>query len=183
MKITLEKFYRINGSSTQHKGVSPDFALPSAFSAEEFGESSQPSALPWDMIPTTNYQVTQSVQPELMGKLQSAFQSRLKTNPELLKLKDDFNRWKKIKEQNSISLQLDKRKKELDEQKKKPDESLAVMDALALDAADDKTDKKEDKTKDKSKDKHAKDAYLKEAQRIMIDFIAGPQKELKVVNK
>ncbi len=183
LKITLEKFYRINGSSTQHKGVSPDFALPSAFSAEEFGESSQPSALPWDMIPTTNYQVTQSVQPELMGKLQSAFQSRLKTNPELLKLKDDFNRWKKIKEQNSISLQLDKRKKELDEQKKKPDESLAVMDALALDAADDKTDKKEDKTKDKSKDKHAKDAYLKEAQRIMIDFIAGPQKELKVVNK
>lgn len=179
LKITLEKFYRINGSSTQHKGVSPDFALPSAFSAEEFGESSQPSALPWDMIPSTNYQTTKNVSPDVLGKLQSAFQSRLKTNPELLKLKDDFNRWKKLKEQNSISLQLDKRKKELDEQKKKPDESLAVMDALAIDGGEDKTDKKEDK----AKDKHAKDTYLKEAQRIMIDFIAGPKKELKVVNK
>jgi len=183
LKITLEKFYRINGSSTQHKGVSPDFALPSAFSAEEFGESSQPSALPWDMIPTTNYQVTQSVLPDVLGKLQSAFQSRLKTNSELLKLKEDFNRWKKIKELNSISLQFDKRKKELDEQKKKPDESLAVMDALSIDSADDKANKKDDKKDDKTKDKHAKDAYLKEAERIMIDFVAGPQKELKVVKK
>ncbi|MFM6948140.1 MAG: carboxy terminal-processing peptidase, partial [Aquirufa sp.] len=183
LKITLEKFYRINGSSTQHKGVSPDFALPSAFSAEEFGESSQPSALPWDMIPTTNYQITQSVTNDLLAKLQTAFQNRLKTNPELLKLKEDFNRWKKLKEQNSISLQLDKRKKELDEQKKKPDESLAVMDALAIDSGEAKVDKKDDKKEDKTKDKHAKDAYLKEAERIMIDFIAGPKKELKVVNK
>lgn len=183
LKITLEKFYRINGSSTQHKGVSPDFALPSAFSAEEFGESSQPSALPWDMIPTTNFQVTQSVLPDVLGKLQSAFQTRLKTNPDLLKLKEDFNRWKKIKEQNSISLQFDKRKKELDEQKKKPDESLAVMDALAMDSGEEKTDKKDLKKEDKTKDKHAKDAYLKEAERIMIDFVAGPQKELKVVKK
>lgn len=168
LKITLEKFYRINGSSTQHKGVSPDFALPSAFSAEEFGESSQPSALPWDMIASTTYQPTNHVQAPALAKLQSAFATRLKTKPDLIKLRADFDRWKKIKETNSISLNMEKRKKELDEQKKKPDESQAVMDALggAEETAGEK-DKKE-----KSADKHAKDAYLKETQQILADWLA-----------
>jgi carboxyl-terminal processing protease len=168
LKITLEKFYRITGSSTQHKGVSPDFALPSAFSAEEFGESSQPSALPWDMIPSTTYQPTNHVLAPALAKLQAAFTTRLKTKPDLIKLRADFDRWKKIKETNSISLNMEKRKKELDEQKKKPDESQAVMDALggAEETAADK-DKKE-----KSADKHAKDAYLKETQQILADWLA-----------
>lgn len=173
LKITLEKFYRINGSSTQHKGVSPDFALPSAFSAEEFGESSQPSALPWDMIPSTTYQPTNHVLAPTLAKLQAAFATRLKTKPDLIKLRADFDRWKKIKETNSISLNMEKRKKELDEQKKKPDESQAVMDALGGGAEETAAEK--DK-KDKSADKHAKDAYLKETQQILVDWLALKQK-------
>jgi carboxyl-terminal processing protease len=177
LKITLEKFYRVNGSSTQHKGVSPDFALPSAFSAEEFGESSQPSALPWDMIPTTAYTPTNNIVAPALAQLQAAFQTRLKTKPDLIKLKQDFERWKKIKEQNSISLNMEKRKKELDEQKKKPDESQAVMDALG---ATDETPADKDK-KEKAADKHAKDAYLKETQQILSDWISsGSHKIAKV---
>ena len=168
LKITLEKFYRINGSSTQHKGVSPDFALPSAFSAEEFGESSQPSALPWDMIASTSYQPTNHVLAPALAKLQAAFATRLKTKPDLIKLRADFDRWKKIKETNSISLNMEKRKKELDEQKKKPDESQAVMDALG---GAEETAAEKDK-KEKSADKHAKDAYLKETQQILADWLA-----------
>jgi len=168
LKITLEKFYRINGSSTQHKGVSPDFALPSAFSAEEFGESSQPSALPWDMIASTSYQPTNHVLAPALAKLQAAFATRLKTKPDLIKLRADFDRWKKIKETNSISLNMEKRKKELDEQKKKPDESQAVMDALG---GAEETPAEKDK-KEKSADKHAKDAYLKETQQILADWLA-----------
>lgn len=177
LKITLEKFYRVNGSSTQHKGVNPDFALPSAFSAEEFGESSQPSALPWDMIPTTSYTPTNNIVGPALAQLQTAFQSRLKTKPDLIKLKQDFERWKKIKDQNSISLNFEKRKKELDEQKKKPDDSQSVMDALggAGETSSDK-DKKE-----KDADKHAKDAYLKETQQILSDWISsGARKIAKV---
>jgi carboxyl-terminal processing protease len=177
LKITLEKFYRVNGSSTQHKGVSPDFALPSAFSAEEFGESSQPSALPWDMIPTTAYTPTNNIVAPALAQLQAAFQTRLKTKPDLIQLKQDFERWKKIKEQNSISLNMEKRKKELDEQKKKPDESQAVMDALG---ATDETPADKDK-KEKAADKHAKDAYLKETQQILSDWISsGSHKIAKV---
>ncbi len=168
LKITLEKFYRINGSSTQHKGVSPDFALPSAFSAEEFGESSQPSALPWDMIASTSYQPTNHVLAPALAKMQAAFATRLKTKPDLIKLRADFERWKKIKETNSISLNMEKRKKELDEQKKKPDESQAVMDALG---GAEETAAEKDK-KEKSADKHAKDAYLKETQQILADWLA-----------
>lgn len=177
LKITLEKFYRVNGSSTQHKGVSPDFALPSAFSAEEFGESSQPSALPWDMIPTTAYTPTNNIVAPTLAQLQAAFQARLKTKPDLIKLKQDFERWKKIKEQNSISLNMEKRKKELDEQKKKPDESQAIMDALG---ATEETPADKDK-KEKAADKHAKDAYLKETQQILSDWISsGAHKIAKV---
>ena len=171
LKITLEKFYRINGSSTQHKGVSPDFALPSAFSAEEFGESSQPSALPWDMIPSTVYSITQHVIPAQLTKLQASFATRLKTKPDLIKLRDDFDRWKKIKDANSISLNLIKRKKELDDQKKKPDDSQAVMDALAG-ASDVETEAS--KKEKAAGDKHAKDAYLKETQQIVADWIRNP---------
>ncbi len=142
--------------------------MPSAFSAEEFGESSQPSALPWDMIPATAYLTTQHVASAQLSKLQASFTTRLKTKPDLIKLREDFDRWKKIKDANSISLNLIKRKKELDDQKKKPDESQAVIDALAgsVDAATDVTKKEK-----AAGDKHAKDAYLKETQQIVADWI------------
>ncbi len=72
---------------------------------------------------------------------------------------------------------MEKRKKELDEQKKKPDESQAVMDAIG---ASDESDTEKAK-KDKSADKHAKDAYLKETQQILSDWISvGARKMAKV---
>jgi carboxyl-terminal processing protease len=171
LKITLEKFYRINGSSTQHKGVSPDFAMPSAFSAEEFGESSQPSALPWDMIASTEFTPTLHVNTTVLSKVQAGFNTRLKTKPDLIKLKDDFNRWKKIKETNSISLNLSKRKKELDDQKKKPDEAQAVEDALSGGTAPIPAETDEVKKAKSTADKHAKDVYLKETQQIVADWL------------
>ena len=170
LKITLEKFYRINGSSTQHKGVSPDFAMPSAFSAEEYGESSQPSALPWDMISATNYTPTGQVNAGALSRMQASFSTRLKTKPELIKLKDDFERWKKIKENNSISLNLTKRKKELDDQKKKPDEAQSIVDAISG-GAENTDATAADKKEKAAVDKHAKDVYLKETQQILADWI------------
>jgi carboxyl-terminal processing protease len=177
LKITLEKFYRITGSSTQHKGVSPDFALPSAFSAEEFGESSQPSALPWDMIRSTSFTKTGKVTPATLQSLQTPFQIRLKTKPELVKLKEDLARWKKLKETNSIALNYEKRKKELDDQKKKPDEAAAVLEVMAGTEAEDS------KLVSKEKDKHAKDAYLKETQQIIADWVKIPVAVVKPLAK
>lgn len=182
LKITLEKFYRINGSSTQHKGVSPDFAMPSAFSAEEFGESSQPSALPWDMIASTIFTPTLHVNPAVLSKVQTGFNVRLKTKPDLVKLKDDFNRWKKIKETNSISLNLTKRKKELDDQKKKPDEAQAVEDALSGGAVPTASESDADKKAKSTADKHAKDVYLKETQQILADWLQAVSPKVAKLN-
>ena len=167
LKITLEKFYRINGSSTQHKGVSPDFALPSAFTAEEYGESAQKSALPWDMIATSVYQPINAVSSTIQNKLLSNFQLRLKTNTELVKLKADTEKFKKYKEKNTVSLQVDKRKKELEELKKQPDETESIVQAMGGTVVEDPT--KADK--DKKEDKHAKDVYLKETKQIVMDWL------------
>ena len=77
-------------------------------------------------------------------------------------------------------MQYDKRKKELDDQKKKPDETTAVMEAMAGEAATDVDGKK---AESKEKDKHAKDTYLKETQQIIADWLKGPMASVKPVAK
>ncbi len=186
LKITMEKFYRITGSSTQHKGVTPDIELPSGFSAEEYGESSQPSALPWDMIAATKYAPSAAITEPVLTKLQKNTQDRLKTEPELKKLIADFDYWKKAKERKSIALQEDKRRKEIEEQKKRnaqelnPDIAAAVEDTKPV--ANDSTSIAQAKEK-ALKERREKDAYLKETERILVDYIQLSPAEIKVTHK
>ncbi|MDH5365552.1 MAG: carboxy terminal-processing peptidase [Cyclobacteriaceae bacterium] len=121
LKLTLQKFYRVTGSSTQHKGVTPDIELPSAFSAEEFGESSMKSALPWDQITSTQFEVLNDVSDKLLEKLNNDFQERLKNDPELKVLVEETNELYKTINANEISLNEAERKMERDriEAKKK----------------------------------------------------------------
>ena len=56
LNITIGKFYRINGSSTQHMGVTPDVVFPTMYPVNQYGEDSEPSALNWDTIGKTDYQ-------------------------------------------------------------------------------------------------------------------------------
>src|SRR6476659_6183702 len=56
LKLTFEKFYRVNGGSTQLKGVTPDVILPDTYEYLKFREKDQTSALSWDQIPQANYQ-------------------------------------------------------------------------------------------------------------------------------
>ncbi|EHQ27377.1 carboxy terminal-processing peptidase [Mucilaginibacter paludis] len=55
INLTMAKFYRINGSSTQHKGVTPDIKFPSLIPMDKYGEDTEPSAMPWDTIAKSNY--------------------------------------------------------------------------------------------------------------------------------
>ncbi len=180
LKITMEKFYRITGSSTQHKGVTPDIELPSAFSAKEYGESSQPSALPWDMIPSSRFSVYPDMNEAIVNKLRGKYQDRLKTDVDLKKMVLDLDRWKKAKEKKTISLKEDKRRKEIDEQKKKN-----TVDVLE-DGTIEKADSAEEKSKavmptdsisivnakiKAQKEKQEKDTFLKESGRILADYI------------
>ena len=68
LKLTIQKFYRVNGSSTQNKGIIPDIKLPTALDSEQFGESSNPGALPWDEIRSTLYQTTPVVDTKIISQ-------------------------------------------------------------------------------------------------------------------
>jgi carboxyl-terminal processing protease len=91
LKITFEKFYRINGNSTQLKGVTPDIILPDQYEYIKFREKDQPSALKWDQIPKSDYTIWKSdfdwasiEQKAEMRIAQSPLFSTIKTNTDWL---------------------------------------------------------------------------------------------------
>lgn len=119
LKLTFQKFYRVTGSSTQHKGVSPDIMLPSAFSASEYGESAYPSALPWDVIKPANFQKVTEVNDRVLAGLNKAYQERTKFDPNLKKYVAETEELKKNLEETRISLNEAKRKIELENAEKR----------------------------------------------------------------
>lgn len=119
LKLTFQKFYRVTGSSTQHKGVTPDIVLPSALDAEIFGESANASALPWDEIRATMYQKTPIINQRVLANLNQSYQQRLKNDPALNKLVNDVAEARKNFNDTRISLNEAKRKKEMEEAEQK----------------------------------------------------------------
>lgn len=163
VKMTIQKFYRINGSSTQHRGVTPDVELPSAFSAEEYGESSQPSALPWDHINSTRYDASQAVDDKILARLRARFDQRLKSDTELKQLAQDLADFKKAKENTVVSLLESKRRKEREEAERK---RTAAVKVSQMSAPVDETG-----TPAKTEPKKKKDTYLNEAGLVLADYI------------
>ncbi|UHG91930.1 carboxy terminal-processing peptidase [Spirosoma oryzicola] len=165
VKMTIQKFYRINGSSTQHRGVTPDIELPSAFSAEEYGESSQPSALPWDQINSTRYEQSRGLDDKILARLRDRFDQRLKSDPELKQLAQDLADFKKAKENTVVSLQETKRRKEREEAERKRTAANKVSQITAtVDETGTPTPKKK------------KDLYLTEAGLVLADYILAANK-------
>lgn len=119
LKLTFQKFYRVTGSSTQHKGVTPDVKLPSALDPEQFGESSSPSALPWDEIRGTLYQKTPVVNDRVIAGLNRTYADRLKTDMTLSRFADETEEAKQSMKDTKISLNEADRKKEIDAAEKK----------------------------------------------------------------
>jgi carboxyl-terminal processing protease len=152
LKLTTEKFYRITGNSTQRKGVVADIDLPTPFDPEEMGESSQPSALPYDQVKTSDYEKTTVINEKVLAKLQENYQTRLKSDIELKKLTDDLAEYRKIKDITVISLNEAKRKQERDENEKRR--------------------KAVNKLSSGDKDEKEKDIILTESERILCDLIS-----------
>ncbi|MEM8568535.1 MAG: carboxy terminal-processing peptidase [Bacteroidota bacterium] len=115
LKLTLQKFYRVTGSSTQHLGVNPDINLPSAFDASEFGESANPSALPWDQIAGTKYDLTNDVSSRLIAQLNNNYNNRLNTDPDLKTLVEETVELKQNLARTEISLNEEVRKAQMEE--------------------------------------------------------------------
>lgn len=119
LKITFQKFYRVTGSSTQHKGVTPDIKFPTALSPEQFGESSSPSALPWDEIKGTLYQKTPMINDKVISGLTKAYQDRLKTDASLQRFVAETQETEQSYKETKVSLNEVTRKKEMEEAEKK----------------------------------------------------------------
>jgi len=114
VQYTIAKFYRINGGSTQHKGVIPDISFPSAIDPAEWGESKQDNALPWDSIVKAKYKKLGNLTP-IITYLEKQHEVRIKSEPEFGYVFNDITLYNEEKDRKTISLVEATRIKEKDE--------------------------------------------------------------------
>ncbi|GAA04153.1 carboxy terminal-processing peptidase [Photobacterium leiognathi] len=162
VQYTIQKFYRINGGSTQNLGVVPDISFPTAVDPSETGESVEDNALPWDSIKPAKYQQLHSYS-SILPKLNEEHLARIKKDMEFGFIDEDIQTYKKEKDINTISLN---EKARIAEQDKEDAERLARLNQRQkslgekpftdLDAV--------------PKDYEAPDAYLDEAVDITVDL-------------
>jgi carboxyl-terminal processing protease len=137
LKVTIQKFYRIAGGSTQLRGVIPDVSLPSVRDVMDIGEDSLPYALPYDTIPSRNFTYF-SKNPIPADELRSRVKSRISSNPEFNYIIEDTKRLKERIDKNTVSLNEKVRQQELDDtrtrlDKRKEDRKTRLKDLAEKD--------------------------------------------------
>jgi carboxyl-terminal processing protease len=115
LKMTIAQFFRINGGTTQLRGVSPDIKLPVTADVDNFGESSYDNALPWTSIKAANYVPAGDLK-ELVAPLQKRHDARISKDKDFQYLQEDIAEVMKLRKDNSISLNEAVRRKERDAQ-------------------------------------------------------------------
>ncbi|CAM4260994.1 carboxyl-terminal processing protease [Pedobacter westerhofensis] len=162
INLTMAKFYRVNGSSTQHKGVMPDIVLPSFYPMDKIGEDTEPSALPWDEVQRSNFVAVSdltAIKPELV-KLHN---ERMEKSLDYKGLIQDIEDMKKRDTETSVTLNENKLKAERDSLEAKTLEKINKLRASRGLPAVKKGDKiKKDETFDFVED---------ETMHVMADFI------------
>jgi carboxyl-terminal processing protease len=111
VKLTIRKFYRASGASTQLKGVVPDIVLPSPNNYAEIGEASLDNPLPWDTIQSANYKKLNLIQP-ILPELAKRSAKRIDKDQDFLYLREDIDRYRKMLADKTVSLNEAKRLKE-----------------------------------------------------------------------
>ena len=172
LKLTLAKFYRVSGQSTQHQGVLPDIAYPSIIDTKEIGESALPEAMPWDTIRPAIKPETDPFKP-FLAQLKTLHDKRTDNDPEFIFIRDRLALAQKLMEEKTVSLNEAARRKqhtdienqqlalENTRRKAKGEAPLTELkkedeDALATDPNDAKPEN---------------DAYLSETGRILLDYL------------
>jgi carboxyl-terminal processing protease len=177
LTVTIGKFYRVTGESTQHRGVQPDVPLASPLDTKEVGESALESALPWDRIAGVPFKVSAaSATVPPVAALATEEDSRAAHDPDYKWLKSDIAAIDSVREQHMVSLNLKTRREE-----------RARIDHERLERENDRRAAKnqpplksiEELEKAKGKD-DAADVVLDQATQVMADMVAGgklpPQK-------
>src|SRR5947208_16265667 len=113
LKLTIQKFYRVAGGSTQLHGVASDIVLPSLSDLPEFGEGALKNALPYDEVPKAKYTKWSDTHSLFIDQLRRRSEERAKNDPEFHYVMEDMDRLRHKIDENRISLNEDVRKKEL----------------------------------------------------------------------
>lgn len=163
IQYTIQKFYRINGGSTQLKGVNADIKFPEIINAAKTGESFEDNALPWDKIPAASYQETGHAR-DAVETLTQKHEERVAKNPEFIVVNEDIAIRKDRDERKFMSLNLAERKKE-----NKADEDRRLKNLNELFKREGKKPLKDIDAL--PKDYEAPDFYLKETEQMMVDWL------------
>ncbi len=115
LKMTVAQFFRINGGTTQLRGVTPDILLPSLGDAENFGESSFDNALPWVQIRAADYAPVGDLK-GLLPILLTMHDARVKKDPDFQSLQEDIAEFRLQRKKNQLSLNESERRAERDAQ-------------------------------------------------------------------
>ncbi|OCG37030.1 carboxy terminal-processing peptidase [Gilliamella sp. Gris1-4] len=162
-QYTIQKFYRINGGSTQLKGVEPDIEMNKIKYVDETGERFLDNALPWDKIPSADYLALANIKP-LLPDLESQHLARISHNPEFMYIDEDIKRFNDKKDRQYI-VSLNKKKREV-EQKNNEERDLKRTNERLNKAGLPSIAKLDDLPKDYKQP----DPYLDESIEILLDF-------------
>ena len=165
LTVTIGKFYRVTGESTQHRGVEPDVTLPSQIDMEEFGESALEGALPWDRIPGVPFRSEgKSLQPNI-AVLATEEKTRADRDPDYRWLVANLAADEVMRKQTSLSLNLQTRKDERERLEKerltRENARRAAQNLPALKNAEELADAK------------FPDTVLDQAAEVMTDMVTG----------
>lgn len=176
LKLTLAKFYRVSGQSTQHQGVIPDISYPADMDINEIGESALPEAMPWDSIKPALKPSSDPFKP-FIAELKARHDARTDNDPDFVFSRARLALTQRLMQDTTVSLNEVKRRaqyakieqKQLDienaRRSKKGEDLLKTMikedeDEHIAEIEQDKTLKPED------------DAYLAETGRILLDWLS-----------
>jgi carboxyl-terminal processing protease len=168
LTVTIGKFYRVTGESTQHRGVEPDVPLASVLDTKEVGESTLESALPWDRIAGVPFKTsagTAAAPP--VAALATEEDARAHQDPDYKWLVSDIAAIDSVRDQHSVSLNLQVRR---DERARIDKERLDRENARR--AAKNLPPVKSVEELEKNKDEAA-DVVLDQATQVMADMVTG----------
>ncbi|MNX06774.1 Tail-specific protease precursor [compost metagenome] len=181
VKLTIAQFFRVSGSSTQHKGVVPDLAFPASVDASEYGESTYDNALPWTRIASVPHTQYGNFGP-LLPKLETRHASRVAADKEFQWWNEDVEQFRAEAAKKYVSLNEAQRRAEREKQDTQRKQRQATRKELGLDLdplADDSNDdgltgNERDIVKDTAREKAAEkrpDPLLRESAAILADAV------------
>jgi carboxyl-terminal processing protease len=180
LKMTMQKFYRIDGGSTQLRGVVPDIVLPDSYSKIDIGEKELEHPMPWSEISKVEYS-QDVVDLSSLSEIEKKSQSRVDANPIFQKIEDNADRVKRIRETSEYSLHLEdyqSAEKARDEETKKYRNMFEEIEGLVVTNLPDdmefiQLDSSRISRNEAWMESIQKDVYIEECMSIMKDMITA----------